>query len=186
MKVKEIIVVEGKNDTNKLLQCVECDTIETSGTHLSKQKIKLLKQLQQTRGIIVFTDPDYPGNKIRSLINEQIPGVKHAFIQREKAKTSRKVGIEHANKEDIIEALQHVLTYEEQFTQSISLQDLMELGMSGNSNSAKLREQVGNALFIGKCNVKTLWKRLNLLQINRQQLHALLEEIYEADHCNTK
>lgn len=35
MKIKEIIVVEGKNDTNVLQSCIDCDTIETNGTHLS-------------------------------------------------------------------------------------------------------------------------------------------------------
>ena len=113
MKLKEVIVVEGKNDTNKLKSIFDCDTIETGGTHLSKQCLDTLKQVQNKRGIIVFTDPDYPGELIRKKINDAIPNVKHAFIQKDKAKTSKKVGVEHASKEDIMEALSHLLTYKD-------------------------------------------------------------------------
>ena len=36
VKMKEILVVEGKNDTNVLKSFLDCDTIETNGTHLGK------------------------------------------------------------------------------------------------------------------------------------------------------
>ena len=74
MKVNEIIVVEGKNDTNTLKSFVDCDTIETHGTCLSKNTIEYIKKMQQLRGVIIFTDPDIPGNKIRSIINDKVLG----------------------------------------------------------------------------------------------------------------
>ena len=51
MKIKEVIVVEGKNDTNKLKSVLECDTIETSGTHLSKQVLDTLKIIHEKSNI---------------------------------------------------------------------------------------------------------------------------------------
>lgn len=80
MKIKEIIVVEGKNDTNKLKQYFDCDTIETNGTHLSKSKIEMLRQLNEKRGLIVFTDPDAPGTSIRNRITQAIPNVKMLLL----------------------------------------------------------------------------------------------------------
>ena len=94
VKMKEILVVEGKNDTNVLKSFLDCDTIETNGTHLGKEILRQIRLAQKTRGVIIFTDPDFPGEKIRSSINAAIPGCKNAFIDKAKAKTSKKVGVE--------------------------------------------------------------------------------------------
>ena len=45
--------------------------------------------LNKSRGVIVLTDPDFPGDKIRSTITEHVKGVKHAYIDREKLKIKR-------------------------------------------------------------------------------------------------
>lgn len=177
MKVKEVLVVEGKHDSEKIKSCVECDTIETDGTHLGKDKLALIKQLQQQRGVIIFTDPDVPGEKIRHTINQNIPGCKNAFIEKSKAKTTKKVGVEHASKKDILEALQHLMTYEEKPEITITWMEFVELGLTGFAHSQTLREILGNALFIGKANAKTLWKRLNMLGLHQTEVEALLEEL---------
>lgn len=175
MKVKEVIVVEGKHDTQRLQKFVECDTLETGGLCFDPAKLKLIRLLQQERGVIIFTDPDGPGEKIRNAINQSVPGCKNAFIARNKAKTTKKVGVEHAAGEDIIEALTHLMTYEENPKQTLSWSEFMALGLSGQANSQKVREMLGNTLFIGKCNGKTLWKRLNMLGLHCEQVAALLD-----------
>lgn len=175
MKIKEVIVVEGKHDSDTLKRYFDCDTIETSGTHLSKTTLELLKQVNENRGIIVFTDPDYPGEMIRKKINEFVPNAKNAFIPKAKAKTSKKVGVEHASKEDLEETLSHLITYHKWEKESISKEDLIDLNLNGSEQSAQLRAAIGDALFLGKCNAKTLWKRLNMLQITKEQLERIIE-----------
>ena len=49
MKIKEIIVVEGKNDSNVLKSHFDCDTIETQGTHLGKKTLAAIRLLILTR-----------------------------------------------------------------------------------------------------------------------------------------
>lgn len=176
MKIKEVIVVEGKHDTQRLQQFVECDTLETGGLALDPAKLELIRLLQKERGIIIFTDPDGPGEKIRCAINQAVPGCKNAFIARNKAKTDRKVGVEHAQGTDIQEALLHLMTYAAQPAVTLPWNEFMALGLSGRENSQSIREILGNALFIGKCNGKTLWKRLNMLGLNQEQVKALLME----------
>ena len=88
--IKEIIVVEGKNDTNTLQSFFDCDTIETGGDQVNEKTIERVRQAQKTRGVIIFTDPDTPGEHIRRLIGSSVPGCKHAFINKEKAKTPKK------------------------------------------------------------------------------------------------
>ena len=98
MKIREVIVVEGKNDTNVLQQYFDCETIETHGTSLDAQTLALIRLAQQRRGVIIFTDPDHPGEYIRRRVNEAVPGCKNAFIEKDKAKTPKKVGVEHASR----------------------------------------------------------------------------------------
>lgn len=50
MKIKEIIIVEGKNDTNTLKSYFDCDTIETNGTHLGKQTLRMIQNAQEKEG----------------------------------------------------------------------------------------------------------------------------------------
>ena len=72
-KIKEVIVVEGKSDTKKIQQAVDADTIETQGLALMDETLELIQHAQETRGVIVFTDPDYPGEKIRQWITAKVP-----------------------------------------------------------------------------------------------------------------
>lgn len=84
MKIKEIIVVEGKDDTVAIKRAVDADTIETNGSAIGDHVIEQVKLAQQKRGVIIFTDPDYPGERIRKIISDKVPGCKHAFYRRKK------------------------------------------------------------------------------------------------------
>lgn len=176
MKIKEVIVVEGKNDTNVLQSYLECDTIETHGTSLGEAVFRQIEQAAKTRGIIVFTDPDHPGERIRQAVNQRIPGCKNAFIDVHKAKTPKKVGVEHANKQDILDALAHLMTYDQQMQETLSYEDFIDLGLQGQANSAQRRELIARVLFLGKPNAKTLFKRLNMLQLQIEDIERIIEE----------
>ena len=82
IRIKEVIVVEGKDDTKQILKAVEADTYETNGSAISTADIEKLKKLQDSRGLIVFTDPEVKGERLRKIIRQAIPVVKHAFIKR--------------------------------------------------------------------------------------------------------
>ena len=71
-RIKEVIVVEGKDDTKRIQRAVDADTIETRGSAIDDETLDLIDRLAQTRGVIVFTDPDFSGEKIRRIISEEI------------------------------------------------------------------------------------------------------------------
>ena len=54
-----------------------------------------IQHAQNKRGVIVFTDPDYPGRRIRAIIEEQVQGVKHAFLPKEKTIAKNGKGLRH-------------------------------------------------------------------------------------------
>ncbi|BDH59919.1 ribonuclease M5 [Lysinibacillus sp. PLM2] len=180
MDIQEIIVVEGKDDTTAIKRAVNADTIETNGSAISKETLKRIAHAQEKRGVIVFTDPDYPGRRIRAIIEEHIPGVKHAFLAKEKtiAKNGKGLGIEHANDEDIREALKNVYTPSKQgFIEVITIEDLMIAKLIGHPQSKKRREQLGELLNIGMTNGKQLHKRLAIFQITKEQFAFAVRQL---------
>lgn len=171
--IRELIVVEGKNDSKRLKSFFDVDTIETHGLGLGKEKIDLIRKANEKRGVILFLDPDAPGEKIRRRLNEAIPGLKNAFVMKEDARTKKKVGIEHASKEILEEALHNLVSYGE-FEDSLSDEEFYELGLKGNEDSAKKREKVAAAFHLGKCNAKTMFKRINMLSIGYEDIEKVL------------
>ena len=93
MKIREVIVVEGKDDTAAINRAMPADTIETNGSAINEATIEMIKLAQKNRGVIIFTDPDFPGEKIRKTISQRVPGCMHAFIDKE-LKPPRKMGKE--------------------------------------------------------------------------------------------
>ena len=171
-KIPEVIVVEGKDDTANLKRYYEVDTYETRGSAINQDDLERIATLQELRGVIVFTDPDYNGERIRKIIMQEIPQAKHAFLNRgeavPKSKTKgRSLGVEHASFEDLEKALSGLVGsyYEDEYYFDITKSALMRLGLLMGSDSRKRREYLGEALRIGYCNGKQLLKRLELFGI---------------------
>jgi ribonuclease M5 len=175
-QIQEVIVVEGRHDTEKLRKYFACDTIETGGTSLGKEVLERISYAQKTRGVIIFTDPDSAGNRIRNAVNRAVPGCKNAFVDREDAHTTKKVGVEHAAEEPLEAALSHLVTYTEHPADPITVQQFYELGLTGGTNSADLRNKIGRIFHIGGGSAKTMLHRLNCLQVTYEQLKEAVEK----------
>lgn len=173
--IKEVIVVEGQNDINKITSCLQAEVIKTNGTHLSKKLLDHLKELNQIRGIIVMTDDDYPGRWIRSQIVEAVGDCKHAFIDKKDSKTDKKVGIEHASCQHIMKALENVITFESG-VQTLPFETFQQVGLQGQAESATLRKQLTNRLGLPIMNAKRLYKTLNMMRISPEELNQLIKE----------
>lgn len=182
IKIQEVIVVEGKDDTANLKRFYEVDTYETRGSAIDEDDLERIERLHNLRGVIVFTDPDYNGERIRKIIMQAIPTVKHAFLQRDeatpKSKTKgRSLGVEHASFEDLEKALSSVRGYYDDDNQfDITKSDLMRLGLLMGGDSRKRREYLGEHLRIGYCNGKQLLKRLELFGISLAEVEEVMGE----------
>ena len=108
--IKEIIVVEGRDDVTAVKRAVDAELITTGGFGFPKGVMERIKEAQKRRGVIIFTDPDFAGEKIRKTITAEVPGCKHAFLPREEAKKDGDIGIENATPESIRAALERVRT----------------------------------------------------------------------------
>ncbi|MCR5349867.1 MAG: ribonuclease M5 [Acholeplasmatales bacterium] len=176
----DIIVVEGLHDVSRIKELYPlANCVITNGCEVSKETLDLIKKLSETHNIIIFTDPDSPGEKIRKMVTEVVPNAKQAFIRKKDSisKNNKKVGVEHADLNVIKESLENVYSYNENTKENITNIDLYELGLNGDSNSAILRNKISDILNIGKPNSKTFLKRLNLIGISKEELQELLCKI---------
>ncbi|GIO28168.1 ribonuclease M5 [Ornithinibacillus bavariensis] len=185
MRIKEIIVVEGKDDTAKIKQAVDADTIETNGSAINQKTLQQIKHAKEKRGVIIFTDPDYPGERIRHIIDQAVPGCKHAFLTKDKARAkhpnNKSLGIEHATVEAIRQALEdvHELANLEQI--NITKEDLIHHQLIGGPGASRKREKLGELLQIGHTNGKQLLKRLMMFQITKEQFEEAMLTIEQED-----
>lgn len=163
-----VIVVEGKNDANKIKSIFkDVDIIITNGSEISEEIIGDIKKASENTEVILCLDPDGPGEKIRRKILEKVEKVNHVFANKEDAisKNKRKVGIEHMSKEDILEMFSNVKIYKK--NKDISYADLYEMGYM---DSKQKRIILCKKLGISYCNGKQLLKRLNMFGVTLEEL----------------
>ena len=180
VKIREAIVVEGRYDKNTLSQIVDAPILETSGFGVFKDKelMKLLRQVAEKRGLIIFTDSDGAGFVIRNYLKSAIDPafIKHAYIpdiygtERRKAApgTEGKLGVEGMKPEVILEALHRAGATIDGETVScmavITKQDMVELGLSGGNCSVAKRQALISQLGLpGHLSANALLQALNLL-----------------------
>lgn len=176
--MKKVIIVEGKSDTRRLKEIYpEVITFETSGLGLDNDKIDQLKKLESAGvELICFTDPDYPGERIRQQLTNELSSLKHAFVPRDiSIAKNGKIGIESATEEGIINALDKLLVH----TKSdvvYTLEDLMQMGIVGNRNR---REKFCDILGIANGNNKKVLKQMNTFGLAISEVNTALKELNE-------
>ena len=165
-KIKEVIVVEGKTDTAVIQKLFDADTIETHGLALDEATLDLIEELEKTRGVIILTDPDYPGMRTRNMIMERVPHVKQAFVDKKDAIGKKKLGIAEAREEAIIQALENVVSFSKE-SQSLTWEEFISLDIIGDKQK---RLAIYDLFHLGYGNAKTLFKRLNMASITKQDI----------------
>ncbi|MGX7108799.1 ribonuclease M5 [Facklamia miroungae] len=178
---KEVVVVEGKSDTQRLNQIFgsAIKTIETNGSAIDSAIIKRIKDADERFGVIVFTDPDYPGERIRRIIRAEVPSVKEAFLSQEAANSHRKkdsLGIEHASAEAIQTALKKVtqMSFQAEL-KPIPMSELVALGLAGSDQAKLLRQKLADHFNLGHVNAKQLQKQMAKYQVTREEVIQVLE-----------
>ena len=162
IKIREAVIVEGKYDKIKLSGILDTVIIETDGFAVfkDKEKQRLIRFLAEKRGIIIMTDSDSAGFKIRSYIKgiTNSENVKNVYMPdvygKEKRKTEAskegKLGVEGMKTEVIMSALQKAGVFCEKNTyikrREITHTDFFEDGISGGENSSVIRKALAKEL----------------------------------------
>lgn len=181
MRINEIIVVEGKSDTAKIKRAVDADTIETNGSAIDELTQKTIERAAKTRGVIVFTDPDFNGERIRKIVTQIAPNAKHAFLTKDEAGANIKhhsLGIEYATLKTIQSILAQVAGNDIlEISSNITKQDLLEWGLINGPQSASRRTYLSERLNLGYVNGKQFMKRIQMFGIQKEELLKILTEL---------
>jgi ribonuclease M5 len=193
LRVKYPVVVEGRYDKAKLSSIMEGDIIQTDGFRVfaDKKKLDLIRRLAGEGKVILLTDSDRAGFRIRSHIAGAIPPerVIHVYIPQVPGKERRKVrpsaegtlGVEGMDPEILRRALEQAGALEEGEEtpprDPITKGDLYALGLSGGPGSAGLRRSVQKRLGlpagVGPNALPGILTRIT----TREELRALVEEL---------
>lgn len=177
MRIKETIVVEGRDDTAAINRAVEAHTIETHGFGISAATWQLLQKASDTTGIIIFTDPDYAGEQIRKRILEKFPEAGQAYLDRQDASAGGDIGIENGPPEAIRAALSKCKYVNRTAPDVFAREDLIAAGLWGGPNSAERRRKTGKILGIGYGNCNSFLKKLNQFLISKEEFNEAIHHI---------
>lgn len=178
-KIKEIIVVEGKDDIIAVKRAFKgnIDVVATHGLGIKKNLLDELVKLNETKGIIVLTDPDYAGKRISNMIRKYVPNAKFASISRNDATKGDNIGVENASDEAIIKAIDKARPIYEESKEIFSMEDIIDNGFSGLQNSKERRIKFCKIVGITYCNAKQLLTRLNAFGITREEFEKAVKQL---------
>lgn len=158
IKIRQAIIVEGRYDKIKLSSVIDGLIIETNGFSIfkDKEKQRLIRRLAEEKGILILTDSDSAGFKIRSFLGGSIPKeqITHAYIpdifgkEKRKAEFSKegKLGVEGVPTEVIVSALEKAGVLfensEKEDHRLITNVDLYEYGLSGTPDCKQRKEKL--------------------------------------------
>ncbi len=156
IKINEAIIVEGKYDKIKLASVIDAVIIVTNGFGIFKdrEKLELIRYYAQKTGIIILTDSDSAGRKIRGYIkgavkngsvrNVHIPDIFGKEKRKTKASAEGKLGVEGVEIGIILEAFEKagITASENALPRDITKLTLYELGLSGGTDSSLLRKKL--------------------------------------------
>lgn len=177
--IKEIIVVEGKDDVSAVRRAVDATILITNGMGLEDKRLREIAALAKKQGVIVLTDPDVPGTLIRDRITELVPDAKHAFISRKDARhpVTGRLGVEYASPEVIQQALEKAYATTDNTPDRYTMSDLMQWGLVGTGDSKARRIAFCELLHLGQANGKALLKRLNTFALEEDIIFEALDQL---------
>ena len=174
-RFEPLLVVEGASDVAFIRSFMDADIITTNGSDVPRETIEYIKEAIKTRDVVVLTDPDSPGKRIRDVLDQEIPGLYHAFVNKEDAIKKHKVGIAESSRDAVLAALEFAFKMDPSKKGELTMNDLFELGLSGGADSSQKRKIVSKVLHLGHGNAKTMLKRMNAIGVTKEQIEEALK-----------
>ncbi|MCR4861680.1 MAG: DUF4093 domain-containing protein [Ruminococcus sp.] len=196
LQVDEAIIVEGKYDKIKLSSVVSAVIIVTNGFGIfkDKEKLELIRYYARTTGIIILTDSDSAGRKIRGYIrgavgegsikNVYIPDIFGKEKRKEKPSAEGKLGVEGIDVRTLEEAFRKagISSSENTVRSDITKMTLFELGLSGGPESSMLRKRLQKKLGLPEHMSASALVEVLCTMMDAQELAGHVSELKEEDN----
>lgn len=198
--ISQAIIVEGKYDKIKLSSILDAVILVTDGFQIFRdaEKMELIRYYARTTGVIVLTDSDTAGFKIRGYLKGAIHdgAIYHVYIpdiygkerRKEKPSAEGKLGVEGIDKARLLEAFEKagILAGEvPEKMDPITRYDLYELGLSGGAGSKARRKALQKRLGLPDLlSAASLLEVLNTM-MTKSELQKRLEELEQLHNADT-
>jgi ribonuclease M5 len=176
--IKEVIVVEGRDDITAVKRAVDAEVIAVGGFGINAKVISKIKEAQKRQGVIILTDPDFAGEKIRRIISKRVPDAKHAYISRDDGTKDGDIGVENASPETIIRALDVAKVELKEKRDEFNIEDMLYFKLTGDAKAKERRAILGKELGIGYGNANQFISRLNNYGITREEFVQAINKIF--------
>lgn len=190
--IKQAIIVEGKYDKIKLESIFDALILTSNGFRIfkDKEKVALIKEIAKKDGIIILTDSDVAGFKLRNYIRSCTKDAKviNIYIPQVEGKEKRKtipskegfLGVEGIDSKKIKQLFFDALVIGEEKPNKenqITKMNFYEDGLIGKQNSSFKRQAL-----LKKLNLPTYLTTNSLLEIinrliSRDEYVSLIEQI---------
>ncbi len=193
IKIKETIIVEGKYDKIRLSPLFDANIIELGGFQIynNKDRLSLIRRIAEKNGIIILTDSDSAGFKLRHYISSAVPKaqITNVFIPNVSGKEKRKakpgkenlIGVEGMTTAVLLDAFKKAGIDPENETSerkpALSKAYLFELGLSGGTGSSELRRKLCDYYSLPKLLSANALAEILPIITNEAELLSALEEI---------
>ena len=194
IKIKQTVIVEGKYDKIKLENIISANIIATDGFKIynNLEKQAMIKNLAKKTGVIILTDSDSAGRRIRGyiknitgganceIINIYAPSVAGKEKRKKKPGKENILGVEGTDSKAILKLFEKygAADNKPENKRRISKLDFYNDGLSGGFESAKKREYLRGRLELPEMSVNALIEAANIL-INFQDYKKILREYEE-------
>ena len=158
--INDVLVVEGTGDASYISAFVDAVIVTTNGYDISIDELDFLKHLPKGKKVLVLTDSDEAGIRIRKALNDKLNNIGNISVDLSKCDKNGKHGVAECDKDELLKVLEPY-AHEPAKQELLTTSDLLSIGVD---NKAK-REYLAKELHLGKCNNKTLLKRINYLKI---------------------
>lgn len=166
INIDGVLIVEGKDDVSYLSSFINALFFTTQGYDLSEEKIKFLAKASKVNKLIIFTDPDEAGDKIRNTLKTNINGLFEAKCQKIARKGKKKSGVAEMDRSAVVDALKDLTTITATPRYNYGLSSLVSL----SEDPSKISEMIINKYGLIHGNNKSLENQLNILKIKPQEL----------------
>lgn len=164
IKINRAIIVEGKYDKIKLKSIFDCTVITLDGYKIFKdnENKKMIKQLAENEGVIILTDSDTAGFRLRSyiksftnngnIINIYIPQIAGKEKRKEFASKEGTLGVEGIDSKILVDlfkqygCISNIEDKSDKDSRCVTKEDFFDDGLMGGSNSKELRRRLSEEL----------------------------------------
>ena len=190
------VIVEGKYDKIKLSSVIDAVIIPTNGFRVfkDKEKMALIRYYASGAGIIILTDSDSAGFKIRNYIKGSVGNARifNVYIpdiygkERRKTDYSKegKLGVEGMDEDVLIEAFKKSgidFSSEPRRRRDITKMDLFEDGLSGGANSSEKRAEFLKILGLPELLTANAMLEVLNAMLTREQYKQAVDKLGKTD-----